>query len=578
MKKTGAFLLTYALEQIGVRHTFGIPGVHNTEIYDELNKSEKITPVLVTHEGGGAFMADGVSRTSDRIGTCVIVPAAGTTNAMSGVGEAFLDGIPLLVISGGTRRDSGRSYQLHQLDQGRLLDGIIKKYYLISTHEEIIPTLYEAYRTAVGGEPGPVFIEIPVEIQLFRGNVDELPAFVPEGAKTVVDREAIKKAVDLLTQAKSPGIYAGWGGVGAAEEIQRIAEQIAAPVATTLQGKSVIPGNHPLHTGVGFGDAAVPVARKAFKQCDCMLAIGCRFAELATGSFGVRVPENLIHIDINPEVFHKNFPAKVAIEGDAGQVLQVLLEELQNRNFQPERKLEEVAAGIQEEKAKYDAEWRTKRQEEKVSPGFFFQSLRSQLADDALMVVDDGKHTFLAAELFPVHRPGHFISPTDFNCMGYCVPAAIGAKLSNPHKQVAAIVGDGAFLMTGMEMLTAVTYKLGIVYYVFHDGELGQISQFQKIPLNRKTCTTIGEVQFEGMAIATGAAYLAMRNDGEIEAVIRRAMEIADAGRPVLVDVNVDYSKKTCLTKGAVKANLSRFPTAEKVRFIGRAIKRQILG
>lgn len=148
MKRTGAFLLRYALEQLGVQYTFGIPGVHNTEIYDELNKSERITPGLVTHEGGAAFMADGVSRTSDSIGTLVIVLAAGTTNAMSGIGEAYLDRIPLLVISGGTRRDSGRSYQLHQLDQGRQVDGIVKQYYLISRHEEIVPTIFEAYQTA----------------------------------------------------------------------------------------------------------------------------------------------------------------------------------------------------------------------------------------------------------------------------------------------------------------------------------------------------------------------------------------------------------------------------------------------
>lgn len=578
MKKTGAFLLVYALEQLGIKHTFGIPGVHNTEIYDELNKSELITPILVTHEGGAAFMADGVSRTSDTIGTLVIVPAAGTTNAMSGIGEAFLDGIPMLVISGGARRDSGRSYQLHQLDQGRLLDGIIKKYFLVTEHEEIIPTLYEAYRTAVSGEPGPVFVEIPVELQLFRGEVKDLPVFLESEETVDVDLEAVARAANLLARAQKPCIYVGWGGVEASEEVRWIAERLVAPVATTLQGKSAFPANHPLHTGVGFGDAAVPVARKSFRECDCLLAIGCRFAELATGSFGVTVPENLIHIDINPEVFNKNFPAKVSIEGDAKQVLSALVDALKKEEQQPARRLHEVAEFIFREKEKYEAEWRTKMQEELVSPGFFFKSLRERLPDDALMVVDDGKHTFLAAELFPVHAPKHFISPTDFNCMGYCVPAAIGAKLANPEKEVAAIVGDGAFLMTGMEMLTAATYGLGIVFYVFHDGELGQISQFQKIPLNRKTCTTIGDVQLEGMALATGAAYLAMNNDGEIDRCIDEAMAIAATGRPVLVDVRIDYRKKTCLTKGAVKANLSRFPLTEKIRFVSRALKRQIFG
>jgi acetolactate synthase-1/2/3 large subunit len=157
MKRTGASLVVYALEQIGVHYTFGIPGVHNTEIYDELNSSDQITPILDTHEAGAAFMADGLSRTTHQIGTLVIVPAAGLTHAMSGIGEAYLDGVPLLIISGGTRRDSGRHYQLHQIDQGRILDGIIKRYFLIEEHTAIIPTIYEAYQTAITGEPGPVF-------------------------------------------------------------------------------------------------------------------------------------------------------------------------------------------------------------------------------------------------------------------------------------------------------------------------------------------------------------------------------------------------------------------------------------
>lgn len=144
------------------------------------------------------------------------------------------------------------------------------------------------------------------------------------------------------------------------------------------------------------------------------------------------------------------------------------------------------------------------------------------MPDDVLMVVDDGKHTFLTAELFPVHTAGHLISPTDFNCMGYAIPASIGAKFGNPDKTVVTIVGDGAFQMTCMELITATTYGLGIIVFVFHDGELGQISQFQKIPLNRKTCTTLGDLKVEGVAIATGARYLAMNNDNEIDEVIKK--------------------------------------------------------
>ncbi|VAW26240.1 thiamine pyrophosphate enzyme-like TPP binding protein [hydrothermal vent metagenome] len=200
------------------------------------------------------------------------------------------------------------------------------------------------------------------------------------------------------------------------------------------------------------------------------------------------------------------------------------------------------------------------------------------MQDDAMMVVDDGKHTFLAAELFPVFEPRQFISPTDFNCMGYCVPATIATKMANPERQVIGIVGDGAFQMTGLEAITAAAYEVPAVFFIFNDGELGQISQFQKIPLNRKTCSIIGKANFEGVAIATGAEYLALDNDDQIDEVIAKALDLSAKGKHVMVDINIDYSQKTMLTKGVVKVNLSRFTFKEKIRFLSRAAKRHLLG
>lgn len=578
MKKTAAQLAVYALEQIGVRNTFGIPGVHNTELYDELNNSERIEPILVTHEGGASFMADGVSRTSDSIGTLVIVPAAGTTHAASGIGEAFLDGIPMLIISGGTRTDSGRHYQLHQLDQEKLVHAITKQYFLVERYEDVIPTVYEAYDIAVSGEPGPVFVEIPVNLQLFSGEVKELPKYQRKRMPPEVDMAKVKKAVDMLTSANNPGIYVGWGAVDASEHTKRIAEMLVAPVATTLQGKSSFPADHALHTGVGFGGSAKPAGQNAFRNCDCMLAVAVRFSELGTGSYGIEEPKNLIHVDINPMVFDKNYKSELAIEGDATEVLAAIAGELERRKFKSPRDIFELGPKIRKDNEAYYKEWLTEKKADLVSPGHFFKALRAKVDKDAFMVVDDGKHTFLAAELFDVYHPRHFISPTDYNAMGYCVPAAIGCKLRNPDQQVVAIVGDGAFMMTGMELVTATTNGIAPMVFVFHDGELGQISQFQSIPLNRKTCTKIGQLNVEGVAIATGAHFISMENDAQIETCIDEAIRYSEQGRPVLVDVRIDYSKKTMLTKGVVKTNLSRFPLGEKIRFIGRAISRHLFG
>jgi len=575
-RRSGAWLARYALEQLPVSHTFGIPGVHTTELYDELNQSSSIRPILVTHEGCGAFAADAISRTGGgRIGCLVIVPAAGVTHAMSGIGECYLDGIPLLVITGGVRTDTGFGYQLHQLDQLRLVDGIVKRAWRVQEHSEIVPFIFEAYSTAVSGVPGPVLVEIPVNIQLFQAPVGEVPVFVPPAPEPLPADRELDQAVRLLADAQAPGIFAGWGAVDVGDPLADIAALLGAPVSTTLQGLSAFPGNHPLHTGMGFSNAAVPAAENAFRDCDCLLAVGAAFAEIPTGSFGCRVPDNLIHIDISREAIGRNYPARVAIVGDSRVIVPDLLARLRKESLDRNARRREVENSIAADKRAYRDEWRAHRTE-RVNPALFFEELRRQLDDDAIVTVDDGNHTYLAAELFEVRRPRTFISPTDFNCMGYAVPAAIGAKLANPERQVVSIVGDGAFLMTGLEIVTAATLRLGIACFVFDDGELSQISQGQEIPYNRKPCTVLGNLRLPGIAYAAGARYIPIDSNAEISAGIHEALAIPD--RPVIVDVRIDYSKRTRFTRGVVQTVLKRFPLRDRARFITRALLRKVTG
>ena len=578
MQKTAAWLARHALEQIGVRHTFGIPGVHNTEIYDELGASETITPVLVAHEGGGAFMADAVSRTGAGLGTLVIVPAAGVTHAASGIGEASLDGIPMLVIAGGVRRDTGRAYQLHDMDQHALLKPITKGTWRVERHADVVPTIYEAYRVATSGEPGPVFVEIPVELQLIPGDAGELPRFEGSTTRTRTPPVAeIDRAAALLRHAARPGIFCGWGAVDAGEELERLADGLGAPVATTLQGLSAFRGNHALHAGFALGPSAVPASQKAFQACDCLLAIGTRFAEIPTGSFGYEPPANLIHVDINPKVFGANYPAAVAIEGDAREVVAALAARLGDVPLAAARR-QQVAAQIAADKAAYLDEWLAHDPAGRVNPARFFRALRARLPDDGIVVADDGNHTFLAAELMPIHAPRCFFSPSDFNSMGYCIPGVIGAKLARPERSVVGIVGDGAARMTGLEMATAVAQGIGVAWFVFNDGELAQIAQAQQVPYNRKTCTVLPPLDLEGLARANHVGFERMDNDAAVEHIIDRALSAAESGRPVLIDVRIDYSKRTRFTEGTIKTNLKRFDMGTKARLVGRALWRKFTG
>ncbi|MGD9022020.1 MAG: thiamine pyrophosphate-dependent enzyme, partial [Lysobacterales bacterium] len=342
-------------------------------------------------------------------------------------------------------------------------------------------------------------------------------------------------------------------------------------------GLSAFPANHPLHTGMSFGPASVPASENALKGCDCMLAVATRFSEIATGSFGVQPPANLVHVDINPAVFNANYPAAITIEGDAATVLRALSRELQTLGG-PKPDQRGLAAAIAQDKQNYRDEWLAHDSGDRVNPARFFGTLRKRLDDDAIVVVDDGNHTFLAAELMPIHTPRGFVSPTDFNCMGYATPAVIAAKLANPNRQVVGIVGDGAFMMTCMETLTAASLGVGGAWFVFNDGELSQISQAQEIPYNRKTCTVLPELKLEGVAAATGCDFITIGDDAACEPGIREALSLAERGKPVIVDVRIDYSKRTRFTRGIVKTNLGRFTPGNKFRFIGRALLRRLTG
>ena len=519
-------------------------------------------------------MADAVSRTSYIIGTLVVVPAAGLTHAMSGIGEAFLDGIPMLIISGGTRTDTGKKYQLHQMDQQALVAPVTKAQFKCLSQADIIPTIYEAYRLATTGEPGPVYVEVPVNIQMLKGDVREIPKMMPIGPGELPPARDIEAAAAVLAEAQKVGIFVGWGARGARESLVRISELLGAPVATSLQGLSVFPHEHVLHTGMGFGPASVPAAQNAFAGIDAMLAVGVRFGEIATGSYGSKPPPRLVHIDINPEVMGANFSASNELVGDAAQIVPEL-EAALKRQFSSARRRASLAAQINTDKHRYLQKWLDHNSGDRVNPGKFFKAMDAALPDDAIIVADDGNHTFMVAELMPMNGNRSFISPTDFNCMGYCIPAATGASLANPDRVVCGVVGDGGLVMTGFEALTAVGNKLGVIYFVFADGELSQIAQAQQVTMNRKTCTVLPPVDIEAFARATGAEFVNLDSNTSIEPSIRKAMSLAADKKAVFVRVNIDYSKRTQFTSGAVKTNFGTFDMATKLRLAGRAFYRK---
>jgi len=579
MNKNGAWLTQYALEQLGITHTFGIPGVQNAEIYDHLNQSESITPLLVNHEMNAAFMADAVSRTSaGSVGTMLIVSGSGVTHAISGIGEAYLAGIPLLIIAGADAVNAEQSSYPY-IDAKEILKPLTKAIFSVNDQQQIVETLFAAYRIATSDRPGPVFVEIPLDIQVLSADIDApLPIYshsTDNEAESTSDADLNAAATQLL-QAELPGIIVGWDAVDTQAEVIALAQQIGAPVCTTLSGVSSFPAKHPLHAGMIFGPAAVPSAESAFKDCDCLLAIGTNLNEVDTASGSAVLPANIIYITRDKENFSDQETSSL-LRGNIQQITTNLLYKLQEKKPAAVSRpalLEDIA----NHKAQFKKEWQGHNSRGLVNPAVFFNKLQAAIRDDAVIITDDGLHTFLAAELLPINNPRSFISPSSFNAMGYCIPAVNAAKLVNPDKQVVGIVGDGAMLMSGMEALTAVRENLGAIYCIFNDGKLSRINHSQRISDDQTTCTQLGNINWGAFADSIECGYIPVRHNNDIEVALRHALETAAHNQPVFLDISIDYSRHSNYAQGVEKTNAARFSSMNKLGMLGRAIVRKLTG
>ena len=564
----GGRLVARALEDEGIELAFGIPGTHNIELYDALAESKRVRTILVTDEQSASFMADGAWRASGRMACVNVVPGAGLTHAMSGIAEAFMDTVPMLVLGCGIRRDTGRAFQLHDVDQVAMVAPVTKAQFRPASARELYATIRKACEIARSGSPGPVFVEVPAELYVLSHDVTEEVRFVPTA--TVVEADATQ-AAEMLNRAKRPLVYVGLGAANA--KIVELIERLESPVSTTYQGKGVVPETHPLFLWPGFGDAAPGFVREIAKECDATLAIGCRFGEVATASYGLAPPEPLIHVDIDASVLGRNHPTALAIQSDAGRFVESLLRKVGQRS-RDDRLRERIRRG-------HDAvrqEWLGAGDTRRVSPFALLDALQRTFGDETIFTTDSGNGTFIAMEMLRLNAPGRFLGPIDYSCMGYAVPAAIGAKLARPEAPVVALAGDGAFLMTGLELLTAATQRAAVAVVVLRDRELAQIAQFQHTAMNRKTASVLGEYEVEAICRGVGVECLQLRHMAEIQPVLARAREITEEGRPVAIDCAIDYSRKTFFTSGVVKTNFGRLPWRDRLRYAGRALVRRVTG
>jgi acetolactate synthase-1/2/3 large subunit len=447
---------------------------------------------------------------------------------------------------------------------------VTKAQFLAKEGAEIYGTIRHACRLARAAPAGPVMVEIPAEHYIFRHDV-ELKAPQAEIAPPSPRAEEIAQAAKLLAASERPLLYVGRGAEGVSAELVALAERLNSPVATTLAGKGVFNEKHSLWLWCGFGSAAPAAIREIAADCDLTLAIGCRFSEVGTGSYGLQPPGKLIHVDIDPAVFNKNYRAELAIAADGASFVSSLLQQLPARPV--DKDLREAIGAAQEWVWR---EYEAAQESERVSPAHLLKTLQTLMGPDTIYTTDSGNGTFLAMECLRLEHPRSFLAPVDYSCMGYAVPAALGAALACPERRGVALAGDGAFLMTGLELLTAAQLQIPAMVLVLRDRELAQIAQFQQIALARKSCSKLPDYDLAMLCRGMGVEYLRLERNSEVASVLEQALAVVAAKKPVLVEVAIDYSQKTFFTRGVVRTNLGRLPWAERLRFVWRALARRL--
>jgi acetolactate synthase-1/2/3 large subunit len=540
LEKIGGDILLEALLAQDGKIVYGLPGDHILGIYDAFTRHKQIKPITVKHESAASFMADAHFRCTGEPGICIVTTGPGAANAVNGIAQAYTESSAVILICGQAPIKYWGKGSIHEIahanNQAKIFEPITKKQLRIKNIAEIPWTIAEAYKTARSGRPGPVYIEIPMNVIEGKGNVRGYPQAKVEEVKP--DPRILDQAADILIEAQLPIIYAG-GGVNfsdASKQLIELAECLDAPVVTTVNGKGSIPYDHPLHAGLGIGRAGDPEAISMIDKSDVMLAVGCRFDAIATWFWTLKAPKNLIHIDVDSNVIGRVYPTKVKIVSDAKLALSQLLRKIKRRAGIRKRKTRELIAKTKVEFRKQLKE-QLKERKGYVNPVKFVYTLRDVLDRDAILTTDVGLNEFFMID-FPVYHPRSFLASAAYNSMGFGIPAAIAAKINHPEKTVICVTGDGGFAMAGAEIATAVQNHAKIIIVIFNDKKYRILELLQSMRFKERYVETdLYNPDFMKLAEAYDISYYKIQEDKQTKTVLGEAL--AD-NKLSLIDVVVD--------------------------------------
>ncbi|RFU71538.1 acetolactate synthase large subunit [Peribacillus saganii] len=534
-KKAGADFLMEALRNHKVEVIFGYPGGAVLPIYDKLYDAG-IPHILCRHEQGSIHAAEGYARITGKPGVVIATSGPGATNIVTGLADAMIDSIPLVVFTGQVATSVIGTDAFQEADILGITTPITKHNYQVRTASDIPRIVKEAFYIAASGRPGPVLIDIPKDVAVLEGEADENPELYLPGYQPKIQPNylQIRKLVEAVSGAKRPVILAGAGVLHAkaSESLIAYAEQQGIPVVNTLLGLGGFPADHRLFIGMA-GMHGEYAANMALSECDLLISVGARFDDRLTGNLKhFATKATVAHIDIDPAEIGKNVPTKIPVVGDAKEALSQLVEQ-NGKKAESDEWLDQISKW----KAEYPLWYNT--ESDNLKPQRVIELLHEYTKGDAVVVTDVGQHQMWAAQYYTFNKPHAWVTSGGLGTMGFCVPAAIGAQIAEPEKTVIAVVGDAGFQMTSQELAVIAEMKLPIKIIIVNNQALGMVRQWQELFYQERYSHSLFPVQpsFVKLADAYDIKAFQASTEEEAKTVLQKAFALNE---PVLLDLRVE--------------------------------------
>ncbi len=540
---TGAEILVRALKEEGVEYVFGYPGGAVLPIYDALYAQNDLRHVLVRHEQAAAHAADGYARASGRPGVVLVTSGPGLTNAVTGIATAYMDSIPLVVVSGQVPTPLIGNDAFQEVDSVGITRPCVKHNFLVKDVRELAETLKKAFFIATTGRPGPVLVDLPKDVANARTEYSYPRRIKMRSYNPTVKGHTgqIRKAAKLLLGAERPIIYAGGGVVlnDASKDLVELTRMLGYPITNTLMGLGSYPASDSQFVGM-LGMHGTYEANMCMHACDVMLAVGARFDDRVTGNLEKFAPyARIVHIDIDPSSISKNVAVEVPIVGAVGNVLQAMINVIRDEGLEPNR---EALANWWQQIDQWRAveSLRYQFSSEIIKPQYVIESLFRVTGGDAVVTSDVGQHQMWAAQYYRFDRPRRWINSGGLGTMGFGLPAAMGAKLACPDLDVACVTGEGSIQMMLQELSTMRQFGTPVKIVNLNNRYLGMVRQWQEFFFDKRYSMSYMDALPDFVKLAEAYGHVGMRVDkpADVEGALREAFKLRD--RTVFMDFMID--------------------------------------